>query len=454
MTALAQPMTALAIHAKGVIAFPLGEPGVARQWVIGRAKDADIVIDDPSVSRRHAILYGGAAFEIEDVGSENGTTIVHGTGVPSAAEETPRLVPHRLRWRERAVLGPSVHAQLGRVTFALQLGTAGWQAPLPSRPASLASGVVVVSPVMKRIYWLAERFAQGAINVLLLGETGVGKEVLAEHIHHASPRRDGPFFRLNCASFRGELLESELFGHERGAFTGAVMSKPGLVELADGGTLFLDEIGETPLDLQARLLRFLEDRRALRVGGTDAEVVDVRIISATNRDLASGVDDGKFRSDLYFRLNGVALEIPPLRARPEEIIPLAEHFVRVRAASLGLGAAPPIATDALALLKRLPFPGNARELRNLVDRAMLLADPGTPLLAEHFARGNDRSAPAHEQVEAEVDDDERRRIIAVLDECGGNQTRAAKQLGVTRRALIIRLERYGIARPRRRERSD
>src|SRR5262249_17200590 len=179
---------------------------------------------------------------------------------------------------------------------------------------------------MQRVYWVADRVAQGKINVLLLGETGVGKEVLAEHIHRASPRRDRPFLRLNCAAFRGELLESELFGHERGAFTGAVAAKPGLVELADGGTVFLDEIGETPLDLQSRLLRFLEDGQALRIGATEPRTFDVRIISATNRDLSSEIAAGRFRNDLYFRLNGVTIEIPPLRARREEIVPLAQHF--------------------------------------------------------------------------------------------------------------------------------
>ncbi len=451
-------MTAVALHPGGVIAIPLGEPGAVRTWVIGRSKDADIVVDDASLSRRHAALHAtGSSYQIEDLGSENGTMIVHG-GVPTD-EETLKLRPRQLARGERATIGPSAHAQLGRVTLVIQPGTAAgaaWQAAMPAEPVPLADNVVVASPTMQRVYWLADRFAQGKINLLVIGETGVGKEVLAEHIHRASPRRAGPFLRLNCASFRGELLESELFGHERGAFTGAVAAKPGLVELADGGTLFLDEVGETPLDLQSRLLRFLEDRNALRIGGTEPRKVDVRIISATNREPSNEVNAGRFRSDLYFRLNGVTIEIPPLRARPEDIVPLAEHFLRLHAAALGLPRPPALAPDALTALKRHAFPGNARELRNLIERAMLLAAPGQPLLVEHFMLDVAAPRTSSPVIAAPVpatlgpaEEEDKRRVIAALDACGGNQTRAAKELGMTRKALIVRLARYNITRPRR-----
>jgi two-component system, NtrC family, response regulator AtoC len=449
-------MTAVAIHAGGSVAFPLGDTTTGRQWVIGRAKDADIVIDDASVSRRHAVLSGGADFTIEDLGSENGTTIV--VRAPSVIDETARLVPHRLRPGERAILGPTMHAQLGSVTLLLQPGTAPWQAPAPGASIPLPAGVIVTSAAMKHVFWLAERFAQGTINMLLLGETGVGKEVVAEHIHRASPRNAGPFVRLNCASFRGDLLESELFGYERGAFTGAVAAKRGLVEVADGGTMLLDEVGEMPLDLQARLLRFLEDRRAMRLGATDSRQVDVRTISATNRDLPAEVNAGRFRSDLYFRLNGVSLEIPPLRTRPEDIAPLAEHFVRLHAEALGLSPPPTLDPGALAALKRQALPGNARELRNLIERALLLAEPGQPVREDQLmiAPGAPKNEPAQIAAskpttsdQVDDDDEERQRVLTALEECAGNQTRAAKRLGLTRRALIVRLERYGIARPRR-----
>ena len=456
-------MTAVAIHPGGVIAIPLGEPGEQRKWVIGRGKDADIVVEEASLSRRHAVLHGGSTYTLEDLGSENGTMIVNTGGVPTSADETHKLVSRPLARGERAIMSASVHAQLGRVTLVIQPGTAagaGWQAAMPAKETPIAADVVVKSPEMQRVYWLADRFAQGKINVLLVGETGVGKEVLAEHIHRASPRAGGPFLRLNCASFRGELLESELFGHERGAFTGAVAAKPGLVELAHGGTLFLDEIGETPLDLQSRLLRFLEDRQALRVGGTEARKVDVRIISATNRELSSEISSGRFRSDLFFRLDGVTVEIPPLRARHEEIVPLAEHFVRQQARALGWSAPPALDPEAAAALKAHSFPGNVRELRNLIERALLLAAPGEPLLAEHLMIGatgrtsSPRVEPPSQAALGLSEDDERRRVIAALDACGGNQTRAAKALGMTRKALIVRLERYGVTRPRRPSNED
>jgi DNA-binding NtrC family response regulator len=437
-------MMAVVIYAGGVNACPLEGK---RSWVIGRGRDADISVDDASVSRRHAILHGGPPYELEDLGSENGTTIAKHDGAPSMVDETLKLATRRLVVGERIELADNMQAQFGRVTLVLQPGTAAgapWQAPAPATPTPLPASVIAVSPAMQRVYFLAERFAQGAINILLLGETGVGKEVLAEHIHRASPRRAGPFVRLNCASFRGELLESELFGHERGAFTGAVAAKPGLVEQADGGTLLLDEIGETPTDVQSRLLRFLEDRRALRIGATEPRPVDVRIVSATNRDLSAEIAAGRFRSDLYFRLDGVALEIPPLRERRVEIAPLARHFIRLQAAALGM-TPPKLDPAAVAILERHPFPGNARELRNLIERALLLCEGGT-LTTEHLML---ETPPREAEPATLIDEDEKTRVLAALDECAGNQTRAAAKLGITRRALIVRLERYGVPRPRR-----
>ena len=442
----AQPMTAVAISAGGVIAIPLAD--AKRKLVIGRAEDADLVIDDPSVSRRHAVLHLGHDIELEDLGSENGTLIIQRAS--SHIYDTPRLVPRRIHRGERVVVGSMMHAQLGMATLLLQPGTPSREAAPPHEPIALPEGVVVTSAAMKHVYWLAERFARGAINVLVVGETGVGKEVVAEHIHRASPRRAGPFIQLNCASFRGELLEIELFGYERGAFTGAGSAKPGLVEAAAGGTLFLDEIAEMPLDMQARLLRFLGDRRATRVGSTESCDVDVRIVSATNRDLSAEVRAGRFRNDLYFRLNGASIHIPPLRSRPADIAPLAQHFVRVHAAAQGLSPAPVLEPAALAALAREPLPGNAREVRNLIERAMLLAEPGQPLRVDQLMLATE--APASPAVVADVEqpvDEEKLRVLAALEACGGNQTRAAQRLGITRRTLIVRLDRYGVIRPRR-----
>jgi transcriptional regulator with PAS, ATPase and Fis domain len=208
--------------------------------------------------------------------------------------------------------------------------------------------------------------------VLLLGETGVGKEVLAQSIHKLSPRRDAPFLALNCAALTESLLESELFGNERGAFTGAVTARPGLFESAQGGTVFLDELGELPMVIQVKLLRVLEERRVTRVGGRSPISVDVRFIAATNKDLEASIERGTFREDLYYRLAGITLTIPPLRERASEIVPLALRFLRMTAAKMGRSE-PTLSPDARVAMLRYSWPGNVRELRNVIDRALVLA---------------------------------------------------------------------------------
>jgi hypothetical protein len=241
---------------------------------------------------------------------------------------------------------------------------------------------VVRDAGMERVYKLAERAAAGTINVLIVGETGVGKEVLAERVHKMSARDGKPFVCLNCASLSEHLLESELFGHERGAFTGASEAKPGLLETAPGGTLFLDEIGEMPLLLQAKVLRVLETRLVTRVGGLKPKAIAVRFVAATNRNLEEEVAAGRFRRDLYFRLNGMTLHIPPLRARRGEIAPLANVFLEHYAAPLGHGA-PALSLEAKDMLEGYVWPGNVRELRNMMERAVLLC-AGSEILPEHL----------------------------------------------------------------------
>jgi transcriptional regulator with PAS, ATPase and Fis domain len=225
---------------------------------------------------------------------------------------------------------------------------------------------------MVALYEQAERAARSSISVLVLGETGVGKDVLANAIHRASPRSRGPFLGLNCSAISESMLEAELFGHEKGAFTGAVQARPGLFESASGGTVFLDEIGELPLATQVKLLRVLEDRRVMRVGGRKAIDVDVRFVAATNRDLESACARGAFRSDLYYRLAGLTLTIPPLRERREEIAPLARLFAERSARQLDR-ATPTIPPVAVTQLESYPWPGNVRELRNAMERAVVLA---------------------------------------------------------------------------------
>ncbi len=331
-----------------------------------------------------------------------------------------------------------------------------------------APSVVVEDHAMVRLYELVDRVAPGMINVLILGETGVGKDVVAEALHRRSPRARQPLLRLNCAALSETLLESEIFGHERGAFTGAVASKAGLLETAEGGTVFFDEVGELPLGIQAKLLRVIETREVTRVGGLRPKSIDVRFVAATNRELESEIGRGAFRSDLFYRLNGFSLVVPPLRERTAEIASLARAFVAQYWRLAGRLTAPPsISPDALAVLQGYRWPGNIRELRNVIERATLLVTGGS-ITAEHlpmekmqavFAPGRKSQPPAApptlsraalDPAKADTTGElsERELILEALERHAGNQTRAAKSLGISRRTLINRLEEYGIQRPR------
>jgi DNA-binding NtrC family response regulator len=291
--------------------------------------------------------------------------------------------------------------------------------------------------------------------VLILGETGAGKEVLAEELHHRSPRAHAPFVIAHCAAMPESLIESALFGHEKGAFTGAAEQRPGLLESAQGGTVFLDEIGEVSLAMQPKLLRLLEERVILRVGGVKRRPVDVRFVAATNRDLEAEVAAGRFRQDLYFRLGAMVLRLPPLRARPSEIVPLAEMFLRKAA---GQRAAPALSPEARKALLAHAWPGNVRELRNAMERAALLCPDGA-IEPRHLAleraseptpaKAHAAPAPAAASLRDDVSRLERQRIIDALESCAGNQSRAAEALGISRRTLIHKLEQFGLPRPRK-----
>jgi DNA-binding NtrC family response regulator len=324
-----------------------------------------------------------------------------------------------------------------------------------ARPASApAPGFVVRDDAMAALYRLVDRVAPSTISVLLLGETGVGKEVLAQEIHRRSKRASGPFLRLNCAALTESLLESELFGHEKGAFTGAIKQKEGLLESAQGGTVFLDEVGEMPASIQAKLLRVLEERKVMRVGSTTPLAIDVRFLFATNRDLEAEVARGAFRSDLYFRVNGISLVIPPLRDRPTEIEPLARQFLGEAARREGR-AVPELTPDALATLAAWPWPGNIRELKNVIDRAILMAGEGK-LTAEALGLGEPVKGEAAAKAGApnlreERDAAEKRAVLEALEKTDGNQTKAAELLGVSRRTLVTRLQQYGLTRPRKKD---
>jgi DNA-binding NtrC family response regulator len=330
-----------------------------------------------------------------------------------------------------------------------------------------ASDIILVDPAMRELHGLARDVAKSNINVLILGETGTGKEILAEVVHRASPRAQGNFLSLNCAALSENLVEAELFGYEKGAFTGATQAKPGLLETAPGGTVFLDEIGELTLPLQAKLLRVIETRTLIRVGGVTKRTVDVRFVSATNRNLQQAMDSGGFRSDLYFRLNGITLAIPPLRDRPAEIEQFGRRFVGEMAHELGRST-PEISADALALLHSYTWPGNIRELRNVLHRAVLLCRSELVITPDHLSRelmeatfAAPQSPPAvthgqsplsdfsSTQSELTVEPEEKRRILDALVKTAGNQTAAARLVGMGRSAFVARLNQYGISRPRK-----
>jgi transcriptional regulator with GAF, ATPase, and Fis domain len=297
----------------------------------------------------------------------------------------------------------------------------------------------------------AARVAQAETTVLLTGESGTGKEVVARFIHHASPRSGGPFIAINCAALPDQLLESELFGYERGAFTGAVGSKPGRIEQANGGVLFLDEVGEMAPTVQAKLLRVLEEREFQRLGGTKLHHADIRVIAATNRDLHAAMQRGEFREDLYYRLGVFEIELPPLRERADDVLELADMFLREIGETVGRPAAG-FERDAKRDLLAYPWPGNVRELRNAIERAIILADGGL-IRSEHLPVSATRKTPS--PVEASnaplpaggvnLDALERSLVIKALAQARHNKTRAAKLLGLTRAQLYSRIEKYGLA---------
>ncbi|MEO7092974.1 MAG: sigma 54-interacting transcriptional regulator, partial [Polyangiales bacterium] len=581
----------LVMSQHGVFNHPLPERG---SITIGRSEHCAVTIDDPKLSREHAILRIGDVVEIFDLDSSNGTRvgdklIAPNVGTPLSpgdiftvggslmviqptaasgarprhlwshayfesrledecvrADETGRpFAVLRIRAAsntpaEVLVASLSAHvspahvigcyvpgeyeallvetpsakadtiarelrAALGRSGVTVDIGVASYphdgrtseslvacagararaavEGAPTTPPTSVAGRVLTDHGALHRLRPLVERFAAGTLPVLILGETGVGKEVLATMVHELGPRAGKPLVRLNCAALTETLLESELFGHERGAFTGAVQTKVGLLESGTGGTIFLDEVGEMPLSVQAKLLRVIEVREVIRVGSTKARPIDVRFVAATNRDLEAEVARGAFRQDLFYRLNGVAIVIPPLRERVAEIAPLTMSFVEN--VSRQLGKAPPrVSPTAMSLLKGYAWPGNVRELRNAVERAVLLAedeirpehlprekmhDMVLPEDSQRFMRsqlpaaavgpGNYSAIQQRAQRRAETsrmhavnadtpEGRERARIVDALERSDWNQTTAAKMLGVSRRTLVSRLTEYGLTRKR------
>jgi two-component system response regulator FlrC len=308
-------------------------------------------------------------------------------------------------------------------------------------------GIVCEDPAFCQVMELVRAVADRDTTVLVTGESGTGKEVVARALHSASPRGSGPYVALNCAAIPESLLESELFGHEKGAFTGATAAHPGMFEQAHGGTLLLDEVGEMAPGLQAKLLRVLETRKVVRLGSTRDREVDVRVIAATNRELEAEVQAGRFRQDLYFRLNVFPIHIPPLRERLADILPLARHFLAILGSSPGR-TSPTLSAAAEAALMAYGWPGNVRELQNAVERATILAG-GEVLTPKHLGLPGELGAGARatgSQTPGGVTlkDLEKRAIIAALEGVDGNRRKAAKQLGIALRTLQYKIKDYDI----------
>ena len=577
------------------VRHPIGD---AVSVTIGRSKKVDVRVEEPSVSRQHAILHITKntkneliSLKVQDVGSANGTRVRGAKLAPneptaidigevvdlgktmlivqaSGSAERPRrrwshdyfemrleeevarahafgrtfavirvllegregssavedLLTNSLRpfdlvatyapgeYEVLLVDAPSHEATKWIDKFRIRLGPAGDRvqlgcavypddalqpeglvskagAPLHATTPDTPRSRVFDDAAMKRLMRLIERIAPSDIGVLILGETGAGKEVIAEELHRRSHRANHPFLRLNCAALSPTLLESELFGHEKGAFTGADRAKLGLLETAEGGTVLLDEVGDLPLTTQVKLLRVIEDRKVLRVGGLVPRTIDVRFLSATTRDVEAATLTGEFRSDLYFRLSGVSLIVPPLRERVDAIERLLRSFATTARRQSGRDDPAVFTADAIELLEGYYWPGNVRELKNVVERAVLLAGDD-PIAADHLpveklhggpmghaqprrvaaasmtpssiVSGNEHpmdtedgtdSTPTREAVASdlkkELENLERQRIVEALEACAGNQTQAAKMLGISRRTLLYRLDLYKIPRPRK-----
>ena len=406
------------------------------------------------------------------------------TGADEAERISCRLVSHVEQRGGRLRVGLAVYPRDGSTPEAIIARACDLVRGIEAAEPAAEAPAPGTSAAMRSLRRFTEQVAASDLSVLILGETGVGKEVLAESVHRLSPRHKGPFVKLHCAAFSDALLESELFGHEKGAFTGAMTVKPGLLETAQGGTVLLDEVGELPLSTQVKLLRVLEERKVLRIGALTPRTIDVRFIAATNRDLDAEVELGRFRLDLYYRLNGVSLMIPPLRERPEEIESLALGFIEQACRRSHRRERPRLSPEALQRLHAYGWPGNIRELRNTIERSVLLCERGV-IGVEHLATekmgatlppaspGPSRVAPAvppppptaFDGNEAthpfpreplppgvlsdQIDALERQRILETLDRCAGNQTRAARMLGISRGKLVARLDVYGIPRPRK-----
>ena len=394
--------------------------------IVGAGAGAHILVNETTVSRRHVELtLVPEGVVVADLGSRNGTFYL-GQRV------------------EKMVLALGSRIRVGNVEVAIDADTDGLVERLSEAETSYR-GLVGVSGAMRRLFAVLKRLEGSLVNVLVQGESGVGKELVARAIHAGSARASGPLYAVNCGALARELVASELFGHKRGAFTGAVEQRVGAFEAAHGGTLFLDEVGELPIDVQPVLLRALESGEVRAVGDTEARRVDVRVVAATNKSLEDEVKAGRFRGDLFYRLAVVKLEVPPLRDRPDDVELLAATFAR----AAGLAELGPEIVQQLA---RMPWPGNARELRNAVEAYVAIGSlPGAPAgglqaLDHLMQKVIDPALPYAEQKERFADLFTRNYLTLLLAKTGGNQSEAARISGLERSYLGKLCAKLGVAK--------
>ncbi|MBK05868.1 MAG: hypothetical protein CL920_05170 [Deltaproteobacteria bacterium] len=418
-----------------------GKEIVAERRVVtlGSAYDGDLVLDDVTVSRRHCeIVFDGGGYLVRDLGSKNGTYI-----------ESFRI--------KEGFLRPGCRLGLGSTTISFEL--VGEQINVYLSRGDRFGDLYGQSLEMKEVFGILQRVAPTDATVLVTGESGTGKELAARAIHNHSKRADKPFVVFDCSAVPRELIESELFGHVKGAFTGAVQSRPGAFLSANGGTLFLDELGELPLDLQPKLLRVLENREVKQLGSNETRQIDVRIVAATNRPLEQMVSEGEFRQDLYYRLAVIQVPLPPLRHRRDDVAFLVDLFLR------DLGRSGPgfvVSHDTMEKLKQYEWPGNVRELRNYVERATILST-GRQIDANLVPQGAgglggqqggngietsiDLNVPFKLAKEQLIDRFEQEYLMAALEAHDWNITQASQQIGIHRKSLEYLMKKHSLRRP-------
>jgi transcriptional regulator with GAF, ATPase, and Fis domain len=441
------------IHIRRAVIHCTGGSEAGESWLIeqdiiriGSAKTCDIVITDPTVSRHHAeIRRGRDGVILRDLGSMNGTFVGH------------------VRAKE-VYLGPNTRFRVGRTEFHFK--TADEVIDVAPSSADHFESLVGASVAMREVFGLLERVAPTALTVLIYGETGTGKELAARAVHSRSRRAEGPFVVFDCGAAPDNLIESELFGHQRGAFTGAVESRPGMFELAHGGTIFLDEIGELPLELQPKLLRVLEQREVRRVGASKTKPIDVRVVAATNRDLREAVNVGRFREDLYYRIAVVEMSMPPLRARMGDLERLAHHLLERSADNATVQSFNPA---VLEVFSAYHWPGNVRELNNVIARALpfcdgsevtiealpetlrssdpVTAQPGLePLPTSEMTPPSPAPLPFKDAKDLLISAFERQYLVDLLDRHENNVTQAAQAANMDRKSITRLMKKHGITR--------